>query len=368
MKKVTFFILLLISFQVVNAQVTDEPCYQRIGVEGGEFDWNITDLVSGTIEETIIQPGANAGFTLDIFYLDNSFNMVINGVDLATSEIEFQSSGTSGINIRFKDGDQYEANTGGAIWQMRGDAQSPLIRVHIDENGNVTLYGSKISYGPLYELELFDGNSLNTINWNPTEDNTIVVRQNVVSTTGIDGRGYGLSTIPCEEMYTLSKEGAFNDANSDGFAESGDIINYVFEIKHIGNHEPIYDVQIQDDLLSTLPIELSAGVNMLGGTLTGDLDSNNILDIGETWQYSVDYAVTSEDIYSNQGVYNRASLDGKRDTGQQLPFKPSFDPTPYQDGDTGWDPSRPDDTYVSLKGRRPALSNPILLSRGSINE
>ncbi len=39
--------------------------------------------------------------------------MRINGVNIASSEIEFQSNGTPapGINIRFADGDQYEINT-----------------------------------------------------------------------------------------------------------------------------------------------------------------------------------------------------------------------------------------------------------------
>ena len=368
MKNFIILLLILIAFPAINAQVNNEPCYQRIGVEGGDFNINYEDgEASGTVQRTITQPGTNAGFTLDIFSLDNSFNMEINGVDLATAEIEFQSNGTSGINIRFKDGSQYESSTQ-EIWRMTGNAQNPLIRVHIDEDGIVKLWGSKVSGGPLYELELFAGNSLNTIYWNPTTENTIVVRQNVVSTTTIDGTGYGISEIPCEDMYTITKEGTFNDVNGDGYAESGDVINYVFEIKHIGNYEPIYEVQLLDDLLSTSPIELSSGENILGGILTGDTDSNNVLDIGETWFFTVDYIVTSEDIYTNHGVYNRSSLNMKRETGQELPIKQSVDPTPYQEGDKGWDPSRKDHTYVSLKGRRSALSNPILLSRGRSNE
>ena len=41
---------------------------------------------------------------------------------LPEHEIEFQSSGTPapGINIEFEDGDQYETNTSGSIWQMTG--------------------------------------------------------------------------------------------------------------------------------------------------------------------------------------------------------------------------------------------------------
>ncbi|PUB26364.1 hypothetical protein C8J95_11147 [Elizabethkingia sp. YR214] len=46
---------------------------------------------------------ANAGFTFEVYELDNSFNLNINGVDLANQEIQFES-GISGLpqNIRFE--------------------------------------------------------------------------------------------------------------------------------------------------------------------------------------------------------------------------------------------------------------------------
>jgi len=150
----------------------------------------------GGVPVTFNQPATNFGFQFDIYTLDNSFNMDINGVQLATQEIQFQSAGTSGINVRFVDGDEYETNTA-AIWQMTGNASAPLIRVVIAPNGDVSMYGSKTSGGALHPLELFNGNSFNSIVWNDGAPNTIVATQSVVGTTYISGYGSGLNKIPC---------------------------------------------------------------------------------------------------------------------------------------------------------------------------
>lgn len=72
----------------------NEPCYQRIGVEGGGFGWTYANNEvpnNSVVEENFTQPATNAGFTLDIYELDNSFNMEINGVLLATKEIELRN-------------------------------------------------------------------------------------------------------------------------------------------------------------------------------------------------------------------------------------------------------------------------------------
>ncbi|WPR77758.1 hypothetical protein [Algoriphagus sp. NG3] len=172
--------------------VDPELCTEE--VEGNTFSSD------GGIPITFNQPPTNYGFQFDIHALDNSFNMEINGVQLATQEIEFQSAGTSGINVQFADGDEYETNTA-AIWQMTGTASAPLIRVVIAPNGDVSMYGSKTSGGELHLLELSNGNSFNAITWNDGAPNTIVATQSVVGVTYIYGRGSGLNSVPCPEDY-----------------------------------------------------------------------------------------------------------------------------------------------------------------------
>lgn len=186
----------------------DDECI--LPVRGNRFSWRYGSTgepplpSSGVVEETVYQPGADAGFIFDIYELDNSFNMEINGILLATEQIEFQSSATPGINVQFKDGEQYESN-GRIIWQLEGNEANPILRVEISPTGEVKLYGVKTSFGPLYEMEPISGltNSFvfNTIVWgtnseNPLE-NMVKVIQDVTGPTVMDAYGYGNKLGPC---------------------------------------------------------------------------------------------------------------------------------------------------------------------------
>ncbi|MBI6121358.1 lectin-like domain-containing protein [Salegentibacter maritimus] len=160
-------------------------------VEGESFSLSDGESV------TFNQPATNYGFQFDIYTLDNSFNLEINGTKLAVKELEFQSLNTSGINVRFADGDEFETDTEGDIWQMTGSASAPLIRVVIGPTGSVALYASKVSGGPLFPLVLINDNEFNNIPWNSTGTNTIVGTQNVVGATTMTGYGSGKNKTPC---------------------------------------------------------------------------------------------------------------------------------------------------------------------------
>ncbi|WDF46045.1 hypothetical protein PQ459_14185 [Chryseobacterium sp. KACC 21268] len=171
-------------------------------VDGNAFQWSIENSSSPVVTQNITQPSSNYGFVFDIYELDNSFNLNINGTLIAAQELQFQSSGTSGINVRFADGSQYETDTThngtrADIWQMRGNAANPLIRISISPSGVISLFGSKASYGPLQPLVLMNGNTLNSISWNHTSTNNITVTQNVVGLTIMNGYGYGLNITQC---------------------------------------------------------------------------------------------------------------------------------------------------------------------------
>jgi len=185
------------------------------GVDGEYFSWSQTGS-SGTVTQTMTQPATNYGFVFDIYELDNSFNMEINGTKIAVSELEFQSSGTPGINVQFADGDEYETNTEN-IWAMIGDAENPLIRVIISPTGSITLWGSKVSYGPLFPLVLtantLGQNSFNNVPWNSEGTNTIIVTQNVVGATLMNGYGYGQNIIPCVNYWMGGTAGQENEWN-----------------------------------------------------------------------------------------------------------------------------------------------------------
>lgn len=173
----------------------DPTCYEY--VEEHNFNWSVNTGDPNPVEQ-IIQSGTSGGFVLDIFELDNSFNMNINGTQLATQEIQFQD-GITGLpqNIQFVDGTIWEHGGIPAIWELTGTAEHPIVRVVIDKNGNVTLYGSKSSGGELMKLELFNGNTLNNISWYESTDNIVEVSQIVNELTEISGIGYGRNIIDC---------------------------------------------------------------------------------------------------------------------------------------------------------------------------
>lgn len=326
-------------------------------IQGESFQWSYPNgqpAGQSTVSQTITQPGANGGFIFDIYELDNSFNMNINGTLLATQEIEFQSNGTDGINTRFKDGDEYETNTEGEIWQMTGEPGKPLIRVAISSSGAITMFGSKVSSSNndylLEPLELFDGNSFNTINWNESTNNEIVVTQNVVGATKMIGYGSGQNIVPCD-TYIIEKEGLFNDENGDGLAQVGETITYTLTVKNKGDID-IYNLKVEDP--------------MLGGEITvapvGDGNNDGVLNTYETWVYTIDYQVTQSDI-NNKGVYNLATVSGKNGANEDLDPETSVDPTPLDPSSPNYDPTRPDHTFVPLKGGSLLITNPMIYQK-----
>lgn len=182
-----------LKFGIVSAE---DICTQPVNGSSFSWDYNASTAPSNPITQTFNQPTANYGFVLDITKLDNSFNMIINGVPLATQEIEFQASGTAGINIQFVDNSSYETNTP-PIYNMSGTDADPIIRVSISPTGVVSMFGSKSSGSPLFPLKLINGNTFNTITWNATGNNTVIASQNVVGATNMSGRGYGLNRVAC---------------------------------------------------------------------------------------------------------------------------------------------------------------------------
>ncbi len=174
---------------------TENFCYTN--VPGNTFAWTrASGSTPNPYTESITQPGTNGGFVFDIIELDNSFNMNINGVLLATQELEFQI-GPGTLNIQFQDGSYWGNGTVPQIYNLTGTSAYPLIRVNIDINGNVTMFGSKTSGGPLFPLVLTNGNSFNYIPWNSATSNNIIVSQTITGPTVMNGLGYGQNVVGC---------------------------------------------------------------------------------------------------------------------------------------------------------------------------
>lgn len=165
----------------------------------------------GTVT-TFSAPAADLGFIFDVYTLDNSFNLNINGVNLSTLVLEFQPDQTE--NVRFLDGSTYGGGTVPQIYSMTGTAAAPLVRIIIHKNGAVNMYGSKTGGGALFPLQLYNGNTFNNIVWNQTGANTVQLSQPVVGATYITGRGQGFKNGFCDP----DTDGVSNqfDVDSDG--------------------------------------------------------------------------------------------------------------------------------------------------------
>lgn len=133
-------------------------------------------------------------------------------MNLSTTKLEFQSDQTD--NVRFVDGSTYGAGSVPQIYSMIGTAANPLIRIIIHKNGSVSMLGSKTGGGPLFPLQLYNGNTFNNITWNRTGENSIILSQTVVGTTYITGRGNGIKNGFCDQ----DNDGLSNqfDVDSDG--------------------------------------------------------------------------------------------------------------------------------------------------------
>ncbi len=174
------------------------PCTTT--VKGADF------FIENGATKSFDMPATDYGFQFDIYKLDNSFMLNINGVDLTNEEIDFQTGDGSKQNIEFLDGTRHGVSSGvNQIYEIIGDKDYPTIRVKISHDGVLTLYARKSNADKkLYEMRFF-GNvaststpvAFNSIIWNTTANNTVIASQKIVGATNMTGYGSGLKKIVC---------------------------------------------------------------------------------------------------------------------------------------------------------------------------
>ncbi|TDS05975.1 hypothetical protein [Sphingobacterium paludis] len=173
------------------------PCTEPTGDDTFEWRSQYGDVKTNTLYAS----GANYGYTFDIYELDNSFNMEINGQKLATKEIQFEYTTATNLpkrNVRFADGSIWGENNVSQIWNIIGNRDHPSVKVVISSKGEVSIFGRKNNTDrSLYPIVFTDDTKFNKIVWNTTAQNKVVVTQSVINITVMHGRGYGVKVIPC---------------------------------------------------------------------------------------------------------------------------------------------------------------------------
>lgn len=218
------------SVNVVVEKDTDKdaiPDYQDLDSDNDgildifECPQSVVDVnfsVANGNSQTFSATAADLGFIFDVYTLDNSFTLTVNGASISSSKLEFQPDQTD--NVRFVDGNTYGNGTVPQIYNMTGTAANPLVRIIIHKNGAISMYGSKTSGGPLFPLQLYNGNNFNTIIWNQTSANTVVVSQVVVGATHISGRGNGVRNGFCDPDNDGTPNHLDVDSDDDGCADA----------------------------------------------------------------------------------------------------------------------------------------------------
>ena len=172
---------------------------------------------SGGTTTTFLAPSADGGFRFDIFKLDNSFNLNVNGSDVVTNQIQCEGGGASGESLLVFSADNTGFGQGGNdnVWVINGDANEPVVRLIIGPNGEVSFQGKRNSGRGLESMEILSGHPQPVnVTWNTSGNNTVVLSQAVVGATNISGEGNGV--VLC--VTDTDGDGILNsfDSDSDG--------------------------------------------------------------------------------------------------------------------------------------------------------
>ncbi|MHC9089507.1 DUF7507 domain-containing protein [Tenacibaculum sp. IMCC1] len=186
---------------------------------------------------------------------------------------------------------------GGTITLASGDTDSDN-QLDINETwsytANYTITQANIDNGSVTNQATVTGTSISGNNVSDLSDNDSILED-----------GQTQTTLCQSDSIALIKTATFNDENTDGCSDVGETITYSFTLTNTGN-TTITNVVLTD--------------SMLGGTITlasGDIDSDNQLDINESWSYTANYTITQANI-DNGSVTNQATVTGTSISGNNV--------------------------------------------------
>ncbi|MEZ4793371.1 MAG: hypothetical protein R2783_07900 [Gelidibacter sp.] len=246
--------------------------------------------------------------------VDDSQNVITSDTsDFAMVNVVAGVASTASISVNDVLTDYPAGTVAGFVIRDTND----LLEVDLLNSITITTYLDNVQQEQRTAANLLALEALGLVNITPTStDNFYVVafatslsfdevRMTVASLAGVVNslEVYGVyidatNTGFCQtEDIALIKTGTFNDSDGDGCSDAGETITYTFTVTNQGNTS-ITNVVLNDP--------------MLGGDIalaSGDTDSDNELDVDETWIYTSDYAVTQSDIDAGM-VSNQATVTG----------------------------------------------------------
>ncbi len=179
----------------------------------------------------------------------------------------------------------------------------------VENTGNLALSNVVVSdptlgqtFGPITTLNA-GSNQTYTYTYNVTQaDLDAGHKLNTATATGyINSTPYSATdnaTITADQSPAISLT---KEATEQTFCTTGDIINYTLTLSNNGNLT-VYNPTVTDLEATTGPTYIS-----------GDSNSNGILNVGESWLYTATYAIQQSDI-TNTTYTNIASASGLADT------------------------------------------------------
>lgn len=231
---------------------------------------------------------------LDIYELDNSFTLDINGNDVA-GEVQFENS-VPGNVARYLDGTMHGTNGNPSVWTISGSIGDPVLRIIIDQNGKFELFAKRTTGSALEAMQL--DTPANTTSWNSSGANSVTIGQvlrgptvlrGTLLTAGCDTDGDGYP----DSLDLDSDDDGCSDANEfykDDTADGGDGGEY-------GTGAPVVD-PTNGTVNAASYNQVFAPVIVLGNTseLLGGTDiKGQDLSLGDTYNYVLRFQNTGDD-------------------------------------------------------------------------
>ncbi|MFK7980771.1 MAG: hypothetical protein AB8G86_12375, partial [Saprospiraceae bacterium] len=260
-----------------------------------------TFTVAPGVTKTFTMFAANS-FTFDLYYVDNSFNLEINGTKLAPTEMQFHDgtfdAGHSMMGFEADNGfygaggviDIFFMNKAASSYTWDG-VENPLVRVSIDNSGAVTLMGKRTESSSFEPLTVINGDPLNSVTWNANSSNTVIVSQLVAGPTTLSGYGYGV--VDCLDT---DNDGIANhldlDSDGDGCSDA-------------------FEAGATTDLTADYEFTGTVGTNGLDNSLEGADDG--IINYTSTYSYAIDPTLLTCTDTDMDGVVDIFDIDDDND-------------------------------------------------------